>query len=70
MMDQSVSCFWDEYIKKTRAYGVKPDAQRWYVRHAEAYIKAHRSTRLARHSAENVDKYLKEKGRNKRLQDW
>jgi integron integrase len=70
MPDQSVPRFWDKYIAKTRAYNVTPKVARWYVRHAEAYIKAHQDVRLAEHSAEDVEKYLRGKGRNSRLEDW
>ncbi len=70
MTTQAVSRFWDKYIEKTRLYGIKEKNTRWYVRHAEAYIKAHQNKRLALHSPEDVDKYLKAKGRNPRLEDW
>lgn len=70
MTDQSVSRFWDDYIDKARAYGVKPGAARWYVKHAEASIKAHGDLRLAQHSAQDVEHFLKEKDCNPRLEDW
>lgn len=70
MPDSSISRFWDKYIQKTIAYNLKPGVARWYVRHAEAYIKAHKGIKLAEHSVENVEQYLKVKGRNKRLEDW
>ncbi|MCW9023586.1 MAG: integron integrase, partial [Gammaproteobacteria bacterium] len=43
---------------------------RWYVRHAEAYIKAFPNLRLVQHSAGNVDQYLNAKSRNPRLTEW
>ena len=67
--DAQISRFWDKFISKTKYYKVKPDAIRWYVRHAEEYIKAH-DKRLSVHSAQDVDKYLQAKGRNVRLKDW
>lgn len=70
MNDPSVSRFWDKYIDKAISYGIKPNATRWHVRHAEAYIKAHADKRLVQHSAHDVDKYLNDKGRNTRLDDW
>ena len=70
MTDQSISRFWDKFINKTKAYNLKPGVDRWYVRHAEAYIKAHPNIRLAQHTALNVEQYLKVKGRNSRLTDW
>ena len=69
-MDQSVSRFWDKFIYKTKAYSIKPAAARWYVRHAEQYIKAHEDRRLILHTSDDVEKYLKEKGRTIRLTDW
>ena len=70
MNDESVPRFWDNYIYKTSSYNVKPKVARWYVRHAESYIKAHPHLRLSQHSAEQIETYLKEKGRNPHLQDW
>jgi len=70
MNDESVSRFWDNYIHKTKSYNVKPNVARWYMRHAEAYIKAHSKLRLSQHSTEQIESYLKEKGRNPHLQDW
>ena len=64
MTDQSVSRFWDKYINKTRAYGVKSAPARWHVRHAELYIKAHSEKRLVQHTQQDVEHYLREKGRN------
>jgi len=69
MSTQSESRFWDKYIVKTASYTIKPGVARWYVRHAECYIKTH-SKRLATHSATDVDNYLKEKCRSRLLHDW
>ncbi len=67
--DAQISRFWEKYIKESKRCGVKPDVVRWYVRHAELYIKAHRS-RLKEHTALDVDKYLQGKGRNTAIKDW
>ena len=69
MSIQSESRFWDKFIVKTTSYNINPNVARWYVRHAEAYIKAC-SKRLATHSAADVDHYLKEKSRSRLLHDW
>lgn len=69
-MHDSVSRFWDKYIDKTKSYNVKDKAVRWYVRHAEEYIKAHPDHRLRSHTAEMVTAYLKNKGRYPHLKDW
>ena len=70
MTDQSESPFWDKYISKTKAYRIKSATARWYVRHAEGYIRAHANLRLAQHSASQMEKYLRENGRNSYLEDW
>lgn len=70
MSDLSTSHFWDKYIAKTARYGIKPSAAIWYVRHVENYIKHHKTRRLKHHTAYDVEKYLKVKGRNPRLLDW
>lgn len=70
MMDQSVSRFWDKFIDKTRSYGVNNHSARWYVRHAEQYIKSKPKKRLANHSAHDVESYLRSSGGISRLQDW
>ena len=70
MTDQSISRFWDNYIYKTKAYGIKRESARWYVRHAERYIKSRPNVRLAEHSAYDVENFLRAKGGQSRLQDW
>lgn len=69
MSTQSESRFWDKFIYKTASYSIKPAVARWYVRHAEDYIKAH-SRKLATHDAADVEKYLSEKCCSSFLQDW
>lgn len=69
MPTQSESRFWDKFNVKTTSYNIKPEVARWYVRHAEQYIKTHQK-RLAMHTAEDVENYLTGKGRNRRLHDW
>ncbi len=62
-VDVKVVNFWELYIAKSMACGVSEKSVRWYVRHAELYIKSH-DLRLKLHSADTVDKYLADKGRN------
>ncbi|GBE08074.1 tyrosine recombinase XerD [bacterium BMS3Abin11] len=52
MSDLSTSRFWDKYILKTNSYKIKPSSAKWYVRHAENYIKFHRGNRLRQHTPE------------------
>lgn len=70
MSDDKVARFWDNFIEKTKKYGVKADALRWHVKHVEQYIKAHEGLSLAKHGREQVDAYLKNVLRNPRLKVW
>jgi len=70
METDSIRRFWDKYIEKTMAYNVPKNSTRWYVKHVELYIKSLPSRRLAQHSSNDLDQYLKDLGRNKRLADW
>ncbi len=70
MTNRPVSRFWDKYIYKTKYYKIKPETVRWYVRHAEQYIKAHTGSHLSEHMPHHVEKYLNVKGRNPYLKDW
>ena len=69
-MDSSVSRFWDNFINKSISYGIKPVVVRWYVKHAEDYIKAHKTRRLAEHTPQILERYLNEIGRQSNLKDW
>ena len=62
-IDVKISRFWEKYVSKSKNYNIPANSVRWYVRHAEMYIKSH-STRLAEHSAQAVDEYFQAKGRN------
>ena len=70
MSDLSTSRFWDKYILKTNGYKIKPSAAKWYVRHAEHYIKFHNGIRLKHHTPDNIRQYLQYKCGNPRLQEW
>jgi hypothetical protein len=67
---ERIRSFWHRYIKKLDESGVKTAAQRWYVRHAEAYIGVHQGKRLREHGAGDVSRYLAEVGRRPGLLDW
>ena len=69
-MDESVSRFWDNYISKTNTCNVPNHAQRWYVKHVEAYIKAHPGRRLDETKPDDVIHYLAEIGRKPEFPDW
>ncbi len=69
-MDDAASRFWDKYILKTTSYNVPEGARRWYVRHAEAFIKAQSGRRLSTLTAHDIENHLNEKGRSEKLTDW
>lgn len=70
MIDMSVSHFWDKYIEKTKSYKLKPGVDRWYVRHAEAYIKYHQGIKLVAHQPHHVESFFTYKSRQIRIKDW
>ena len=70
MADQSIPHFWDNFINKTTTYKIKPSSAKWYVRHAEKYIKFYKDKRLSSHTADDIEQYLKIQGRSLRLEDW
>lgn len=69
-MNSSVSRFWDKYIEKTKVYKIKQGVDRWYVLHAESYIRYYKCIKLSAHRPEQVEEYLTVKGRQKDLKDW
>ena len=69
MSHKSVSLFWDKYISKTMAYGIKFDAARWYVRHAESSINPFPNLNFAQHLAANIESLFLEKYRSNRLKE-
>ena len=70
MNDDTVTRFWDDFILKSKSYGVKDGAIRWHVLHAEAYIKAHPGLRLSEHTPQHIEAYLREMGQKPHLKDW
>ena len=69
-MDDAASRFRDKYILKTTSYNVPERARRWYVRHVEVFIKAQSGCRLSTLTADDMERYLKEKGRSEKPADW
>jgi len=66
----AVARFWRNYRILLTKSGVKPGPAEWYVRHAEAYLKAFEGRRLATHAVAEVEGWLAERGRIGRLQPW
>jgi hypothetical protein len=59
----SVDRFWKRFIDLAWRNGVKDTAVRWYVRHAERYLKAPSGRRLADHRRKDVTGYRESVGR-------
>ena len=62
--------FWDRYIQAVEKLGVSEHAARWYVKRAEQYLKSLPDKRLAQHTPEDVDGYLRRLGRLDGIEDW
>ena len=70
MSSSSISRFWDKFINLTKTYKLRPGADRWYVKHVEAYIKFHQGIKLSQHKPEHVEAYFAYKSRQVRIKDW
>ena len=60
MDDRFISRFWENYIAKLKAYGIKPNRVRWHVTHAAQSIQTFPDCRLATHMVQDVEQYLQE----------
>jgi integron integrase len=69
-MDESIAHFWDKYVLKTVVCGVPDGAQKWYVRHVEAFIRATPDKRLAEITVTDLANYLEMIGRKPDIVDW
>ena len=67
---EAIQRFWDKYLALLHRCGVKPPADRWYVRHAERYIESLPGRRLGEHRPADVTGHLADLGRLGRMQDW
>jgi hypothetical protein len=68
--DPAIRRFWDRYINKLEKQGVKAKVLRWYVIHAEEYLKAFPDKKLATHGPGEVQAYLEGIGRKQSLEEW
>lgn len=64
------SQFWDKYAIYIRGVGVHKNAVRWYVAHAQDYVKSLDNSRLQDQTYDDVSGYMNELGRNSRIKDW
>lgn len=68
--DNPVARFWDRYIESIHNQGIKPPADRWYVRRSEQYITCYADKKLAAHTPTDVKDYLENLGRDASITDW
>jgi len=66
----AVDRFWDRFTDQAQKNGVKQPALRWYVCHAEAYLKAFPDKRLANHDVSDITGYLEWLGKLDSISDW
>lgn len=66
----AVDRFWSRFIDLAQHNGVKDTTVRWYVWHAERYLKALAGKRLAEHTGADVTGYLESVGRIGGMEDW
>ena len=70
MNNSSISRFWDKFTELTNTYKLRPGSNRWYVKHAESYIKYHKDIKLLNHQPNHIESFLTYKSRHVRIQDW
>ena len=62
--------FWDRYVARIQAQGIKPTMVRWYVIRTEHSLRTVTPQQLAEHTPQDVTAYLEQLGRTGRLTDW
>ncbi len=66
----AIERFWHNYLSILENSAIPQRSKKWYRRHVEMYIAAHKETNLAQHLPSHVDKYLTAKGRLSDLEEW
>ena len=69
-MARKEQVFWDQFIDKTIAYGVREKQLRWYVKHVEDYIDAYKDKRLKVHCVSDLEIYLSDLYRKPPPRRW
>jgi len=60
---KNVEIFWGKYLDILRQRRIKESAQHWYVKRAEAFIRAAGGRKLLEHTVDDINHYLEEQGR-------
>jgi len=67
---RNVEIFWSKYLEILSQRGIKESARHWYVKRAEAFVRAAQGKKLLDHAAEDINHYLEEQGRKDGILDW
>ena len=59
----AIARFWDQYINFLINHDIKESIRRWYVRRVEHYIGENKHKKLAQHTVEDINGYLRQLGR-------
>ncbi len=68
--DARIEAFWKNYLLVLKKFRVPDKALPWYRKHVQAFIDKHPGTRLREQTAEQVDDWLGELGRNTLSPAW
>jgi integron integrase len=68
--DPRIDRFWEQYIEILKKFRIRANAIPWYRRHIEGFLSDHPEVRLRSHTAESVEKWLEQIGRNPKISDW
>lgn len=68
--NSSVAAFWNRYLELLEKRRVKETSRHWFVRGAEAFIRAAKGKKLAEHTPADINRYLEEQGRKDGITDW
>ena len=66
----AVTRFYDNYLKCLDKASIPENQRRWYVKHIEAFIKAHSGHKIKSLARQELDRYLVMLGRQNQLSGW
>ncbi|MBU4263772.1 MAG: integron integrase [Proteobacteria bacterium] len=69
-LEKNVEIFWSKYLDILSQRGIKESARHWYVKRAEAFIRAAKGKKLLDHAPADINRYLEEQGRKDGIPDW
>jgi integron integrase len=67
---RNVEIFWNKYLDILSQRGIKENAKHWYVKRAEAFVRAAQGRKLLDHTADDINHYLEEQGRKEGILGW